>query len=82
MRTAGGTHFAYGANCNLASTSGGVIGVVKTFGLNNATVAANPDHVNYWHQDHLGSLVAVSNASGAVLERMAYDAWGKRLFPN
>lgn len=82
MQTAGDTHFACGANCNLASTSGGVIGVVKTFGLNNATVAANPDHVNYWHKDHLGSLVAVSNASGAVLERMAYDAWGKRLFPN
>jgi RHS repeat-associated protein len=60
----------------------GVIGVVKTFGEGNATVAANPDHVNYWHKDPLGSVVAVTNASGAVLERMAYDAWGKRLNAN
>ena len=60
----------------------GVIGVVKTYGLNNPNVGADPIHVNYWHKDHLGSLVAVSNANGAVLERMAYDAWGKRLFPN
>jgi RHS repeat-associated protein len=69
-------------NRHFITAGGGVIGVVKTFGSNNATVAANPDHVNYWHKDHLGSLVAVSNANGAVLERMAYDAWGKRLFPN
>jgi RHS repeat-associated protein len=60
----------------------GVIGVVKTYGLNNPNVGADPNHVNYWHKDHLGSLVAVSNASGAVLERMAYDAWGKRMQPN
>ncbi|MFN8914026.1 MAG: RHS repeat domain-containing protein, partial [Betaproteobacteria bacterium] len=60
----------------------GVIGVVKTYGLNNPNVGADPNHVNDWHKDHLGSLVAVSNASGAVLDRMAYDAWGKRMQPN
>jgi hypothetical protein len=54
------------------SAGGGVVGVVKTYGLNNPNVGADPDHVNDWHKDHLGSLVAVSNASGAVLERMAY----------
>jgi len=64
------------------SAGGGVVGVVKTYGLNNPNVGADPNHVNYWHKDHLGSLVAVSNASGAVLERMAYDAWGKRMQPN
>ncbi len=28
--------------------------------------------------DHLGSVAAVTNASGQVIERMAYDPWGKR----
>jgi len=36
----------------------------------------------YFHQDHLGSLTLVTDASGAVIERLAYDAWGKRRFPN
>jgi len=29
--------------------------------------------LRYWHKDHLGSIVASTNASGGVLERMAYD---------
>jgi len=32
----------------------------------------------YFHKDNLGSLVIVTDASQAVLERMAYDAWGRR----
>lgn len=32
----------------------------------------------YWHKDHLGSIVASTNASGGVIERMAYDPFGKR----
>lgn len=34
--------------------------------------------VSYLHHDHLGSLAAVSSESGAVIERLAYDPWGKR----
>ncbi|HRK56308.1 MAG TPA: RHS repeat-associated core domain-containing protein, partial [Burkholderiaceae bacterium] len=34
--------------------------------------------VNYWHHDHLGSLAAISSPSGALIERLAFDAWGKR----
>jgi RHS repeat-associated protein len=37
---------------------------------------------SYFHHDHLGSIAAVSNAAGVVVERMAYDPWGKRRFPN
>jgi RHS repeat-associated protein len=33
---------------------------------------------NYFHQDHLGSTVAVSNGSGGLIEAMSWDAWGKR----
>ena len=32
----------------------------------------------YWHKDHLGSIVAVTDASAGVIERMAYDPFGKR----
>lgn len=34
--------------------------------------------VAYLHHDHLGSVAAVSDGAGAVVERMAYDPWGKR----
>lgn len=32
----------------------------------------------YWHQDHLGSVSAITNQAGAVVERMAYEPFGKR----
>lgn len=35
----------------------------------------------YMHHDQLGSVVAITDAAGTVIERMAYDAWGKRRFP-
>jgi RHS repeat-associated protein len=69
-------------NRHYLSAGGMVIGVVKTYGERNGTVAGDPNHINYWHKDHLGSIVVVSNGAGAVLERMAFDAWGKRLNPN
>jgi len=38
--------------------------------------------MRYFHRDHLGSLVAITNASGASIESLAYEAYGKRRFPN
>ena len=32
----------------------------------------------YFHHDHLGSIAAISDETGAVIERLAYDPWGKR----
>jgi RHS repeat-associated protein len=32
----------------------------------------------YWHNDHLGSLTAVTDAGGGISERMAYEPFGKR----
>ena len=41
--------------------------------------AATPSRVlRYLHQDHLGSVDTVTNENGAVVERLSYDAWGKR----
>jgi len=38
--------------------------------------------LRYFHHDHIGSLALITNASGAVVERLAYEAFGKRRFPN
>ncbi len=32
----------------------------------------------YWHKDHLGSVSVVTDATGAVTERLAYEPYGKR----
>ncbi len=34
--------------------------------------------VKYLHRDAIGSIEATTDATGNVLERLAYDAWGKR----
>ena len=33
----------------------------------------------YWHKDHLGSVVAITDASGTLKQRMRYDPWGGRV---
>ena len=34
--------------------------------------------MKYLHRDHLGSVDTITDAAGAVLERLSYDAFGKR----
>ncbi|GAB3265884.1 hypothetical protein GCM10027296_43210 [Chitinimonas naiadis] len=34
--------------------------------------------LNWTHTDRLGSVIGISNESGDLIERLAYDAWGKR----
>ncbi len=43
-----------------------------------ATSQTTSVDLRYWHKDHLGSIVASTNASGGLIERMAYDPFGKR----
>jgi RHS repeat-associated protein len=38
--------------------------------------------VRYLHRDLLGSIAALTDETGAVVERDSYDSWGKRRFPN
>jgi RHS repeat-associated protein len=38
--------------------------------------------MRYFHTDHLGSVAVITNESAVVLERLSYDAWGKRRFAN
>nr|MBP7909316.1 VCBS repeat-containing protein [Pseudomonadales bacterium] len=36
------------------------------------------DVTKYLHRDHLGSITTITDSSGAVLERLSYDSYGKR----
>lgn len=38
--------------------------------------------MRYYVSDHLGSIAVITDEIGAVVERLAYDAWGKRRFPS
>ena len=42
------------------------------------TLRAASERVEYLHRDHLGSVVAVSNAAGRATHRLAYDPYGAR----
>ncbi len=42
----------------------------------------NTGNVYYLCKDHLGSITALVNESGTVVERYAYDPWGRRVNPN
>ncbi len=39
-------------------------------------------YTRFFHRDHLGSVAVLTNETGAVVERLSYDAWGKRRQPN
>lgn len=41
-----------------------------------------PTQLSYFHQDHLGSIAAITDGVGKVIERLAYDPWGKRRYAN
>lgn len=36
----------------------------------------------YFHVDHLGSISVITDENAMVVERLSYDAWGKRRNPN
>jgi RHS repeat-associated protein len=59
---------------HFVSAGAATIAVVTQTGSTFAT--------RYWHKDHLGSTVVVTDQSGAVIERLAYEPYGKRRHPN
>lgn len=72
-------------------TAGGrVIGVLVTSGALPAVGAGSPTalasvtllKMEFWHKDHLGSLVATTDHNGSVTARYAYDPFGKRRMTN
>lgn len=52
----------------------------RVFGV-RTTGGESDNRTLYFHNDHLGSISAVTDETGNVLERNGYDAWGKRRHP-
>jgi RHS repeat-associated protein len=44
--------------------------------------SAGAVYERYFHKDHLGSVSTITDETGAVTERLSYDAWGKRRNPD
>ena len=42
----------------------------------------NTVSTRYFVNDHLGSVAVLTDENALVVERLSYDAWGKRRFPN
>jgi RHS repeat-associated protein len=51
-------------------------------GMRVKEVVTTTVSLRYFHADHLGSISVITNESGVVVERLSYDAWGKRRHPN
>jgi RHS repeat-associated protein len=59
---------------NYLTSAGGLVGMhVENVGGSTLT--------RYFHKDHLGSVAVITDESGTVLERLSFDAWGKRRYP-
>ena len=53
--------------------------VFAMFVTRTGTLAGHtPTAPRYFHHDHLGSIAAITDEGGQLVERLAYDPWGKR----
>jgi len=78
------------SNRHYLTAGGQVIGVLvrtgalPTLSANQTTPPALTSttlvKVEYWHKDHLGSLITTTDHAGAVTARYAYDPFGKRRY--
>jgi RHS repeat-associated protein len=64
------------------ATTGGTLAVPALPTATATVPAIQPSTISYLHHDQLGSIVAITDQQGAVVERLAYDPWGKRRFVN
>ncbi len=74
------TIYAAGKAYELIETTQGVTAkhYIGDFAVLTQTVATGAFSTNYLHRDHLGSVDAITNENGDVIQRMSFDAWGKR----
>jgi RHS repeat-associated protein len=56
--------------------------ITRSGNLAQGGSAKPAENLQYLHTDHLGSVAIVTDQDGSVTERLAYDPWGKRRFPN
>ena len=57
-------------------------GLVGTYVTKSVYASGEGPGMRYFHHDSLGSVTAITNDAGAVIERLAYEPFGKRRFPN
>lgn len=84
LNAPGGAGLFYEEEAGVAGTrkkhyvsAGGATVAVIVCTVSPCTTVANST-TQYWHQDHLGSVSVVTNETGAVVERLAYEPFGKR----
>jgi RHS repeat-associated protein len=53
-------------------------GLVGVFVTKSVYAVGDGPQMRYYHRDHLGSIAVITNPSGAVLERLSYEAFGER----
>jgi RHS repeat-associated protein len=51
-------------------------------GMRSLQTASETLTTRYFHTDHLGSISVITDANGLVVERLSFDAWGKRRHPD
>ena len=54
---------------------------VYTYDHRAPSTATTPITRHWFHSDHLGSLIGITDSTGTLVEEYAYDAWGNRLDP-
>jgi len=57
-------------------------GLVGVFVTKSSYATGDGPEMRYYHRDHLGSIVAITNPAAAVIERLAYEPFGERRYPN
>lgn len=56
--------------------------LVGVYVMKSAYASGDGPQMRYYHLDGIGSVMAISNEAGAPIERLAYEPFGKRRFPN
>jgi len=56
--------------------------LVGVYVTKSSYASGDGPQMRYYHRDGLGSIMAITNDAGVPLERLAYEAYGKRRFPN
>jgi RHS repeat-associated protein len=57
-------------------------GVVGIFVTKSAYGVGQGPEMRYYHRDHLDSIAAISNSSAGIIERLSFEAYGERRYPN
>ena len=75
-------YIATGSSMLVVVTAGGLPALAAAQTQPSAVAAMMAGKLEYWHKDHLGSIVATTDQVGGVTARYAYDPFGKRRYVN